>query len=311
MSESMTRLAILERRIRAITDSLAADWAVYVRFLAGGEEIAINADRMQDTMSLIKVPLLVALMRRVDRGEADLSTRINLSDDHKRLGTGVLLLLDEGASITLKDAAWLMIVVSDNTATDICLEAAGGVAAVNAEMVALGIAGIEMTGDALSWFRALAGSMDPALAEVGPGELVRRGYPDLGQGELADARARYHFGGGRPFSLATARALGELLVAIEEGSCASSAGCALIKTMLRGQQMQMMTPKYTWPVAAAHKTGNFQPHVASDIGMYQPASGTPYVLCVMTQRHAGQRALLEDAVARIGELVAHAAEGAS
>ncbi len=73
--------------------------------------------------------------------------------------------------------AWMMEVVSDSTATDLCTAAAGGVEAVNACMRELGLDGITMTGTALDWFRALAGSMDPALATVSPGERARIGYP--------------------------------------------------------------------------------------------------------------------------------------
>lgn len=305
----MNWIAVLERRLRALADSVRADWSIYVRFAACGEEIGINADRKQDTMSLIKVPILVTLMRRVERGEADLAQRVGLTDDHKRLGTGVLFLFDAGASLTLKDAAWLMIAISDNTATDICLQAAGGVDAVNAEMRALGLEDIEMTGDALTWFRALAGSMDPELATVAPGELARRGYPDLGAAGLADARERYHFGGGRPFSLASARCLGQLMLQIHEDRCAAPATCAAIMTFLRGQQLQTMLPKYTWGVSAAHKTGSYQPFIASDLGIFTPATGSPVVIAIMTQRHRGQRALLEDTVARMGELIIHSAEG--
>ena len=54
---------------------------------------------MIDTMSLIKAPILVALMRRVDRGEVDLGRRITLEEDHKRLGTGVLRLFDAGRQL--------------------------------------------------------------------------------------------------------------------------------------------------------------------------------------------------------------------
>jgi beta-lactamase class A len=304
----MNWLDILERRLKALADGVRADWSVYVRFLAGSEEITINADRMQDTMSLIKVPILIALMRRVERGEADLSKRLTLTDDHKRLGTGVLFLFDAGASLTLKDAAWLMTVVSDNTATDICLEAAGGVEGVNAEMQALGIPDIRMTGDALTWFRALGASMDPNLGTVAPGEFARRGYPPLGVAELSDARESYHFKTGQPFSLASARGLGLLLTQLHESRCAESQTCATIRGFLLGQQLQTMVPKYVWGVTAAHKTGGFQPFIASDVGIFTPASGSPAIICIMSQRYRGQRALLEDTVARMGELVIHTAE---
>lgn len=309
MSDPMSWLDILQRRLKALADGVRADWSIYVRFRAGGEEISIDADRMQDTMSLIKVPILVALMRKVECGEADLAQRVVLTDDHKRLGTGVLFLFDAGASLTLKDAAWLMTVISDNTATDICLHAAGGVDGVNAEMRALGIEDIAMTGDALSWFRALGGSMDPELATVAPGELVRRGYPDLGPAGLADARERYHFEGGRPFSLASARGLGQLLLQLQEDRCAGPETCATIRTFLRGQQLQTMVPKYAWGVSGAHKTGNYQPFIASDLGIFTPAAGTPVIISILSQRYRGQRALLEDTVARMGELIIHAAEG--
>jgi beta-lactamase class A len=98
-------LSLLERRLRMLTQGVAAEWGVYVRFLDNGDEIAISADAMMDTMSLIKVPLLVSLIRRVDRGEVDLGPRITLAEDQKRLGTGILRYFEAGANFSLRDAA--------------------------------------------------------------------------------------------------------------------------------------------------------------------------------------------------------------
>jgi beta-lactamase class A len=308
MAHGIAALDLLERRLRTLSRGVAAEWGVYVRFLDDGAEIAIDADRKLDTMSLIKVPLLVALMRRVDRGEIDLDQLVTLVDDDKRLGTGVLRLFGAGATFSLRDAAWMMIVVSDNTATDICLKAAGGVAGVNAAMAELGVADIEMTGSALDWFRALGGSMDPALAQMAPGEFARRGYPPLGPAEIADARARYHFEVGRPFSLATPRALGELLAQIESDACASGAACALIREILSGQQLREMIPRHVWGASFAHKTGNFSPFIASDIAIATPARGPKVVMCFMTQRHHGPAGEIEDRIGRMAEQVVLAAE---
>jgi len=305
-------LEVLERRLTHLADSLTADWGIYVRFVNGGAEVAINADREQDTMSLIKVPILVTLMRKVEAGEIDLATRVTLADDDKRLGTGVLFLFDAGATLTLKDAAWLMIVISDNTATDIVLEAVGGPEAVNATMARLGLGAIRMTGDALTWFRALGGSMDAELAVLPAGEFARRGYPYKTPASFAAARERYHFGdSSRPFSVASARSLGQLMLLIYEGRCASPESCVRMRAMLRGQQLQTMLPKYLWGVVAEHKTGNFPPFISSDIGIFTPSAGSPVIISIMTQRHRGQRALVEDTVARMGELIIHAAEGAA
>jgi beta-lactamase class A len=308
----LSPIELLEQRLRQLSASVDAEWSIYAHFTGGSEEIDIDADRQQDTMSLIKVPLLVALMRAVERGEADLNERIVLEDDHKRLGTGVLFLFERGASFTLLDAAWLMIVVSDNTATDLCLRSVGGPEAVNREMRALGLDNIVMTGDALSWFRALAGSMDPNLASISPGELVMRGYPFKTPASFSAARERFHFGdANRPFSLASARALGQLMLQVRDNRCASPESCGLMLRMLEGQQLQTMLPKYLWGVSCAHKTGNFPPFISSDLGLFTPPCGRDVVISIMTQRHRGQRALVEDTVARMGELIVHTAEGMS
>ena len=134
LRDHLAPIDLLKRRLLALSMAVRAQWGIYIRFLDNGDVITIDADRKMDTMSLIKVPILVALMRSVDRGEVSLDQTITLEDDHKRLGTGVLRLFQAGATFTLRDAIWLMEVVSDNTATDICLEAAGGVNAVNAAM---------------------------------------------------------------------------------------------------------------------------------------------------------------------------------
>jgi beta-lactamase class A len=304
----LTPLAALERRLKALSGGIAAEWGIYVRFLDNGDELAIDADRRMDTMSLIKVAVLVTLLRRVDRGEVDLDRRITLSDDHKRLGTGVLRLFGAGATFSLRDAAWMMVVVSDNTATDICLEAAGGVTAVNAAMAELGIDGIEMTGTALDWFRALGGSMDPELARVSAGEFARRGYPPLGPAGLADARARYHFETGRPFSLGTPRAFGELLAQIRAGTCASARSSALMLDILAGQQMRDMTPRFVWGASFAHKTGNFEPFIASDIAIATPWRGPAVIMCFLSGRHRGPRGAVQECIGRMAELVVLEAE---
>lgn len=309
--DGLDPLAVLERRLTTLSRSVAAEWGIYVRFLGSGDEIAIGADVPLDTMSLIKVPILVALMRRVDRGEVSLDERITLTDDHKRLGTGVMRLFGAGATFTLRDMAWMMEVVSDNTATDLCLAAAGGTEAVNATMRELGLDGITMTGTALDWFRALAGSMDPALATVSPGELARRGYPFTRPDELSDARARYHFEGGRPFSLATARGLGSLLAQIEARTCASPGACDFIFDVLSGQQLRNQAPLYVWGARFAHKTGAFEPFIGSDSGIVIPYRGEKVAYCFMTQRHAGPRTALDEVIGRMAELVVLEAEACS
>ena len=55
--QTQTPLARLEANILRITRSLNATWGIYIKCLETGEEIAIDADRQMDTMSVIKIPL--------------------------------------------------------------------------------------------------------------------------------------------------------------------------------------------------------------------------------------------------------------
>jgi beta-lactamase class A len=294
-------LADLEHELIRIAAGVRADWAIYVRFLASGEEIAIDADHRVETMSVMKIPLLVALFRAWEANEVDLDQRIVIDGGRKRFGTGVLRTLDDGLTLTLRDAATLMIIQSDNTATDVCFEAVGGPDVVTSCMRRLGFQSIEAAGTTFDWFRALAASMDPALAQLSPGELFRHGYPDRSPRDLAAAREAFHFAGRRPFGLATAREIGRLLTMIQDASCASRASCDDMLRILRLQQMNNRIPRYLFGATVAHKTGDFDPFIANDVGIIEPFGQPPVVACFFASHHRGIWATLEDAIARMAE----------
>jgi beta-lactamase class A len=113
-------------------------FGVYARNLGTDETIAINADRIFPAESTAKTFVLVYYGQLVASGAVDPSTRVRLDDESRYIGTGVLRFLDDGLEPTLDDLAWLMIIVSDNTATAMLMQAIGGPAEVNAAMRALG-----------------------------------------------------------------------------------------------------------------------------------------------------------------------------
>ena len=295
--------AELERSLDRLMDGVRADWALYVKYQGSGEEIRVNADAMMDTMSTIKIPLLVTLYRLADAGQLDLSRTFSLETRYKRFGTGILQYMDEGMIFSLRDAATLMIIESDNTGTDYCYEAVGGPDIVNATMRELGFSDIEVLGDCFDWFSALAAVIDPALGELGPADLFRAGYPDLAPEDWIDARNRFHFNEGRPFSRASARALGQLLEMIWSDSCASPRACAEMRGILHKQVSRSRLPKYLPEAKVAHKTGDFGPYIANDVGVIESRHIAPIIICVMMAGHRGNWENLEDTVARIAEKV--------
>jgi beta-lactamase class A len=303
MSGYATSLRSLRRSLEHIAASIRAEWGVYVKFLATGEEIRLNADAIMDTMSVIKLPLLLELLRQAEHGLLDLDSRFLLEAEHKRFGTGVLALLDAGLTLSLRDAATLMIVQSDNTATDLCFEAVGGPDAANRLMRELGLDSIEALGTAYEWFSALAGSMDSRLGELSPGELFAAGYPQQTPEERAAARAEFHFGGGRPFGLASAEDLGRLLERLWDGSAPSAAVREQALRLLRLQQHRARIPKYLLGASCAHKTGDFEPFIANDVGIIGLDDPRPVVVVFLNAGHRGYWANIEDGVARMAEKV--------
>ena len=208
---------------------------------------ALNPDRPFQLASIFKVPVLVTAFRQVDAGRLDLSARYPLRRTHKLIGSGILAQLDEGLQLTLRDLLTLMIVLSDNTATDMVLELLGGVEAVDATVQALGIADLRVrhTTRELLWTvfpsDALALS-DAEIARVRQAQRLPR----------YDARVQPP----APTNVGTARALAALLARLEMGQLASAASTAAMRTILAWQMYNQRLSR-TWPEAVvfAHKTG--------------------------------------------------------
>ncbi|CUS89687.1 serine hydrolase [Candidatus Kryptonium thompsonii] len=87
-----------------------------------GETIQINADSLFPTASVIKVPILVELFYKFEEGKLKKDTLISFDDSLKYGGSGVLQYFYDGAKLKLIDVAVLMIILSDNTATNLVLD---------------------------------------------------------------------------------------------------------------------------------------------------------------------------------------------
>ncbi len=105
-------------RIQALADGFEGVVGVAAKDFATGREIRLNDEVIFPTASTFKTVLLYELYRQVDQGKVDPTSRMVLTDEMRVPGSGVLQDLDAGASLTIKDFATLMIVVSDNAATD-------------------------------------------------------------------------------------------------------------------------------------------------------------------------------------------------
>ena len=113
-------------------------FGIYARNLGTDETVEVNGDRVFPAESAAKTFILVYYAHLVASGQIDPDARVRLDQEHRFPGTGVLRFLADGLPLTLDDLAWLMVIVSDNTATQALLRAVGGPAQVNAAMGDLG-----------------------------------------------------------------------------------------------------------------------------------------------------------------------------
>ena len=272
-----TPLSRLQTNIERITKSVNAKWGIYIKCLETGEEIAINADEQMDTMSVIKIPLMVEAFRQIEAGKFALTDRVTLKDADKRPGTGIMRSLDAGATMTIKDVITLMNIVSDNTATDIMFEKVGGIEAVNKMMDGYGLKTIRATRPSADWFKAL---------------------------RAAASAEQFHREGKSPYGLASVREMGKLLEKIKKGDAVSQKASEQMLEIMRGQVYSSRLPKYVTGFRVPHKTGDFLPYIGNDVGILESPNRN-VVICVFTANHFGIGANLEDAIARIAEQTAN------
>ena len=134
------RTGALGAIVRSVGAGLDGRLGVVVQVLGDDEPaVAFNADEVFPSASIIKLPILWTFFRAVDRGELDPAERWTLMRDMAVEGTGVLRFLDAGLHPTLLDLATLMVIVSDNTATNALIDRLG-VERVNGDLAALGLA---------------------------------------------------------------------------------------------------------------------------------------------------------------------------
>jgi beta-lactamase class A len=108
-----------------------------------GERFSHNGTRAFHSASTVKIPVMVEIFRQIERDELDHSDVLVLTDEDRTPGSGVLTHLHEGLQITLDDLLYLMISISDNSATNMLVDLAG-LEAINATMADLGMTASSM-----------------------------------------------------------------------------------------------------------------------------------------------------------------------
>lgn len=133
----------LQRRLEAVAARLDGVIGYLVTDLTSGEHIAARLETQSfPTASTIKLSILYELLKQSDEGRIDLQAPRELTRAQVAGGSGIVQYLDL-PRLSLRDHAALMMIVSDNTSTNVVIDAVEP-SRVNARMTALGLADIRL-----------------------------------------------------------------------------------------------------------------------------------------------------------------------
>lgn len=268
--------------LAALAARSAADFpgkaGIWVKHLTTGESAGVRDGEMFNSASVIKIPVMVLAFQMADRGALSLDERLTIRKTDLRGGSGVFRYHDEGLQPTFRDVLLQMIVTSDNTATDLAITRVGGVARVNAWLKEAGYADghrlTQTTGELFAKYNALAPAAD--------------------RNAKTNADRTYWLGEISP------RSVGLMLEAIEKRTIASAAACTDMLRMLRAQQAGQRRLNHYLSVPVAHKTGDFPPVLANDVGIIYARSG-PIVVSYLGNAITGNYGDAEDRIGRFAQ----------
>ena len=260
--------AALDAKLKEIAAAHNGRVTLFAHNLKTGQTASLAPDELVKTASVIKLGVLLDAAEQIRAGHATLAEQLVLTKPNQVDGSGVLALMDTPMALTLRDTLMLMVVLSDNTATNVAIDR-------------LGLAHINQT------IRA-AGLKDTYLykkVSIPPSGPMPADQPKFGLGkttarEMAALMERF--------------ATCKLTLDGKPTLPGDSKLCAEMLHMLRSQQDRNSIPRYLETLdtsehgsAIANKTGALD-DVRNDIALITTKAG-PVVIAEFTQENKDQR----------------------
>lgn len=294
-------IARLQREVVRLAAIAGGKVGVGVIHLESGRELFVNGDEPYPMASTYKVPIAVQLLTRVDSGKVRLDSMVALkpSDLHPGSGTLTQLFDDPGVSLSVRNLLELMLLISDNSATDINLRTAGGGTAVNARLAALGISGISVNRPTVDLIADAIGIRNLPPED----QRTIAGFARLAEGVSESAQrdaAKAFYNDKR--DTATPRGMATLLRAIWDRKALGAESSALLLDIMRRCETGENRIKGLLPpgTTVMHKTGTLGIGVANDVGIVElPDNGGHVVLAVFVKESSKDAATQERTIAQI------------
>ena len=128
----------LQNQVEELVKGFNGDIGVYVKNLENNKVVKVNADTIFPTASMVKVPILTAIMDKINKGELDYHQELVYRDSLFYAGVDILGSFKDSEKIELSKVMMLMLTMSDNTASLWLQKLAGTGERINKIMDSLG-----------------------------------------------------------------------------------------------------------------------------------------------------------------------------
>ena len=236
----------LDKQVRQEIKDFKGRVTLFAKNLDTGASYGISEDERMRTASTIKVPIMAATFALVAEGKVKWSDELVLTKEKKVSGAGILPDFGDGLRLTLRDAVHLMIMLSDNTATNLVLDHVTA-DAVNEKLESFGL------------------KLTRSLRKIGGGGESKLFSADWNK-KPDGSSSRYGIG------VATPREMVELLEKIERGSIVSPEACKEMISILKRQQYHDGIARSVKEMETASKPGALDA-LRSDIGIFYTKRG--------------------------------------
>ncbi|MBI3209881.1 MAG: class A beta-lactamase [Candidatus Solibacter usitatus] len=298
-------LARLEREMQRISQVSGGMLGATAIHIETGRRVSINVTERFPMASTVKVPLAVQLLSLVDEGKEQLDRLIMVQQRDLHPGSGTLtdLFNKGGLALSIRNLMELMLLISDNSATDLLLRVAGGPEAVTSRMRSLGIRDLRVDRSTALLIADAGGYRDKLPAETEWSPQVFQQASRATSRELR-AKARELFNDD-PRDTSTPGAMADLLVRIQRKELLQPQSAELLLDIMRrcrtGQtRLQGILPAGT---VVAHKTGSIT-NSANDVGiMTLPDNAGHVALAAFVKKSDREAAQMDRGIAEVARAV--------
>lgn len=264
---------LVEQIESIVADSGATAMGIAIKHLESGVEVNLNADLPVPLCSVVKIPVLCEAFRQLRAGKFSLADRWELTLAEKNLPSGVLVFFEDGLMPTVRDLLTLMIIISDNTATDMVMHRLG-TAAIHNFMHELGLTNTHIVMTIREIFEDILPSADPRQV------LENLDQPPANPDEVRRTGRAYSQGSDN--NIGPARDMNRLLELIWHGAVVDRAACDQMLHILLQQQLNTRLPRFLpYGTRVAHKTGTLR-GIRNDSGIIYVNATSHVAVTVLT-----------------------------